>query len=56
MDEELLDKESLMKRLYTFTSNTLSYIKDYATSLYNANTTFTNRLEKGKPNRKSDMN
>jgi hypothetical protein len=56
MDEELLDKESLMKRLYTITTNILNYVKDYATSLYDANTTFTNRVEKGKPNRKSDMN
>jgi hypothetical protein len=56
MGEEILDRESLMERLYDLTDDVLNYVRDYTVTLLNANKTLMGRLEKGKSNRKSDMN
>ncbi len=56
MGEELLDRESLMEKLYDLTDNVLNYVREYTVTLLNANKTFMGRLEKGKPTRKPDMN
>jgi len=56
MGEELLDKERLMDRLADLTQNVLKYLTDYAASLKVSDIKFQIRLDKHKPNKKSDMN
>jgi hypothetical protein len=56
MGEELLDKERLMDRLADLTQNVLKHLTDYATSLKVSDIKFQIRLDKHKPNKKSDMN
>jgi hypothetical protein len=54
--EELLDKERLMDRLADLTQNVLKHLTDYAASLKVSDIKFQIRLNKHKPNKKSDMN
>lgn len=56
MGEELLDRESLMEKLYDLTDNVLNYVREYTVTLLKANKTFMGRLEKGRPTRNPDMN
>lgn len=56
MGEELLDKERLMDRLADLTQNVLKHLTDYAASLKVSDIKFQIRLDKYKPNKKSDMN
>ncbi len=56
MGEELLDKERLMDRLADLTQNVLKHLTDYAASLKVSDIKFQIRLNKHKPNKKSDMN
>lgn len=56
MGEELLDKERLMDRLADLTQNVLKHLTDFATSLKVSDIKFQTRLNKHKPNKKSDMN
>lgn len=56
MGEELLDKERLMDRLADLTQNVLKHLTDYAASLKVSDIKFQIRLDKHKPNKKSDMN